>query len=176
MIQMTKFQIIPLSMVTKEGLQRVDIRYHASQPGHLQLSVYRENSAVAEQVPVALNSGAGTVSVLLPEPEESFPAIWVLTDRNGRELARTEVVWSKPRHRTMYVMLSSHTDIGLHESQYIQRYESVRTVDLVKQLCDETEERAEEDRYRYTMEGTWFGTTTVRTGAKKLPGKSWRSM
>ena len=156
MIQMTKFQIIPLSMVTKEGLQRVDIRYHASRPGHLQLSVYRENSAVAEQVPVALNSGTGTVSVLLPEPEESFPAIWVLTDRNGRELARTEVVWSKPRHRTMYVMLSSHTDIGLHESQYIQRYESVRTVDLVKQLCDETEERAEEDRYRYTMEGTWF--------------------
>ena len=69
MIQMTKFQIIPLSMVTKEGLQRVDIRYHASRPGHLQLSVYRENSAVAEQVPVALNSGTGTVSVLLPEPE-----------------------------------------------------------------------------------------------------------
>ena len=32
MIQMTKFQIIPLSMVTKEGLQRVDIRYHASRP------------------------------------------------------------------------------------------------------------------------------------------------
>ena len=156
MIQVKEFQIIPLSMVTKEGKQRVDIRYHASRPGHLQLSVYREDTAVAERVPVVLNSGTGTVPVLLPEQEESFPAVWILTDRQGTQVARTEAVWTKPRHRTMYVMLSSHTDIGLHESQYIQRYESVRTVDLVKQLCDETEDRAEEDRYRYTMEGTWF--------------------
>lgn len=156
MIQVKRFEIMPLSMVTREGLQRIDIRYHASRPGHLQLHVYREDGVVAEQVPVVLNSGTGTVPVLLPEQEDSFPAVWILTDRQGIQVARTEAVWTKPRHRTMYVMLSSHTDIGLHESQYIQRYESVRTVDLVKQLCDETEDRAEEDRYRYTMEGTWF--------------------
>lgn len=156
MIQIKEFTVIPLSLVTKDGLQRVDIRYHATRSGHLRLSVYHGAEPVAERIPVALNSGTGTVSVLLPEQEDSFPAVWVLTDLTGAEVVRTEAVWTRPRHRTMYVMLSSHTDVGLHESQYIQRQISVQTVDQARQRCDETEARAEEDRYRYTMEGTWF--------------------
>ena len=156
MITHTSFQVIPLSMVTRDGLQRIDIRYRTPRSIHANLSVYRDGSPVVSNTPVALNSGTGTVPVLLPEQEEAFSALWVLTDRKGTELARTEALWTLPRKRTMYVMLSSHTDIGLHESQYIQRYESVRTVDIVKKLCDDTDSREENDRYRYTMEGTWF--------------------
>ena len=156
MISSTQFQAVPLSMVTREGLQRIDIRYSTPRSAHVFLSVYRNGTPVAENVPMVLSGGTGTASVLLPRQQESFPALWVLTDRGGKEIARAEGIWTMPRERTMYVMLSSHTDIGLHESQYIQRYESVRTVDIVKQLCDETECRPEADRYRYTMEGTWF--------------------
>ena len=155
-ISKTQFQVIPLSMVTREGMQRIDIRYQSPRPAHVTLSVFRDGKTVADNVPAALNSGTGTVSLLLPQQEEAFQALWVLYDKKGQELARTEHPWTLPRKRTMYVMLSSHTDIGLHESQYIQRYESVRTVDIVKKLCDETQCREENDRYRYTMEGTWF--------------------
>ena len=156
MIQVKKFEVRPLSMVTKGGLQRVDIHYHVSAAAHMDLQVFRQGAVVTEKKPVALNSGTGSVSVLLPEQEEDFDALWVLTDRNGVEAARTEAVWTMPRHRTMYVMLSSHTDIGLHNSQYIQRHNSSRLLDMAAKLCDETADRDSDDQYRYTMEGTWF--------------------
>ena len=156
MMRVKKFEVRPLSMVTKGGLQRIDIHYHVSAATHLDLQVFRQGTAVTEKMPVALNSGTDSVSVLLPEQEESFEALWVLTDRNGEEAARTETVWKAPRHRTMYVMLSSHTDIGLHNSQYIQRHNSSRLLDMAAKLCDETADRDSEDQYRYTMEGTWF--------------------
>ena len=72
MITHTSFQIIPLSMVTRDGLQRIDIRYRTPRSTHAILSVYRDGSPVVTSTPVALNSGTGTVSVLLPEQEEAF--------------------------------------------------------------------------------------------------------
>jgi hypothetical protein len=80
----------------------------------------------------------------------------IVPDKNGNPVSETDAMWHRPRERTMYIMLSSHTDIGLHNSQYIQRYNSSRFLDMAKQLCDATEDRAEHDRYRYVMEGTWF--------------------
>ena len=151
-----KFQVIPLPMVTKEGLQRIEIQYYCIKACHMQLHVFRESCEVVEPVAVALCSGSGTVSVLLPEQTESFLAQWVLTELSGEEAASVEMVWTPPRHRTIYVMLSSHTDIGLHNAQYIQRYNSSRLLDMAATLCDETEDREPYDRYRYTMEGTWF--------------------
>ena len=53
-------------------------------------------------------------------------------------------------------MTSSHTDIGLHNPQYHQRYWSERFIDEAAALCEETAGRADEDRYRYVMEGAWF--------------------
>ena len=156
MTQISYFEVVPLSMVTREGLQRIDIRYRCRRAAHYTLSVFRDGLPVTGPHPLAMNCGTGTVSVLLPRQDESFSALWVLTDQNGQEAAQKEAEWTQPRQRTMYVMLSSHTDIGLHESQYIQRYESVRSIDIVKKLCDDTDSREENDRYRYTMEGTWF--------------------
>ena len=149
-------QIQPLPMVTKEGLQRVDLHYHARCPVHLYLTVYRGKNPVVNRIPTALNSGTGTVSLMLPAPEEGFDALWVLTDREGNPKAQTRVFWAPPRERTVYVMISSHTDIGLHNSQYIQRHNSALLLDQAKALCDETADREQCDQYRYTMEGTWF--------------------
>ncbi|MBQ3487919.1 MAG: hypothetical protein IJA71_06500, partial [Clostridia bacterium] len=155
MLQIKDLTVTPLSMVTREGLQRIDINCYATAPAHLRLEVYREGRSTAG-ADIALMGGKCSAQVLLPRQEGTFDALWILRDRQGREVARTEGVWTAARERTMYVMLSSHTDIGLHDSQYIQRLRSVRTVDKIRRLCDETEDRAPGDRYRYTMEGTWF--------------------
>ena len=166
------FEVHPLSMVTKDGRQRADILYHSSKPIHLLLSVYREEKAVIDEIPVALNSGTGKTTVFLPRQSESFEALWRLCDKNGNVEAEVLQEWRKPRERTMFVMISSHTDIGLHNSQYIQRYNSCRFLDMAKTLCDETDSRDENDRYRYTMEGTWFwnnyGMERGREAAEKV--------
>ncbi|MBR6603078.1 MAG: hypothetical protein IKK94_03570, partial [Clostridia bacterium] len=44
---------------------------------------------------------------------------------------------------------SSHTDIGLHNSHYFQRYNTENLLDKAAGLCDTDPE------YRYTLEGTW---------------------
>ena len=41
-----KFEITTLPMVTKTGLQQVDIQYHIGKPAHLFLSVYRDGQSV----------------------------------------------------------------------------------------------------------------------------------
>ena len=153
---MFTFRVQPVSMVSVEGLQRVDLHFASDKTEHLYLSVHRQGTAVAQNIPVAFSAGRGIVTVMLPVQEESFAARWVLTDRDGKPVAETDALWHRPRERTMYIMLSSHTDIGLHNSQYIQRHNSCRFLDMAKALCDETQDRAESDQYRYTMEGTWF--------------------
>jgi hypothetical protein len=52
-------------------------------------------------------------------------------------------------------MLSSHFDIGLHNSQYEQRYDSDRTLAYALDLSDQTAGEQPDEQYRYTAEGTW---------------------
>lgn len=156
MVQVSSFAVQPAPMVSKEGLQRIDIMYCCDQSAHLFLDVYREGAAVVKKAPVLLNGGKGVATVMLPVQQEAFDAVWKLTDRAGNTLAEATAAWQQVRERTMYIMISSHTDIGLHNSQYIQRHNSSRFLDMAKKLCDETADRAENDQYRYTMEGTWF--------------------
>ena len=153
---MRKFEIQVLPMVTRTGLQRVDIHYHISKPAHLFLNVFRDGQVIVKKVPVAFNGGRGKVTVMVPAQKETFNALWQVCDRDGNVMAETDAPWTKPRERTIYVMISAHIDIGLHESQYIQRETTVRLVDAARKLCDETETRDVNDRFRYVMEGTWF--------------------
>lgn len=149
-------EVKPLPMVTRDGLQRIDLTYCCSKTAHLYLDVFQGERAVVSKHPVALNGGRGTVSLLLPRQEETFDALWVLKDREESVLAEARGEWTVPRERTIFVMLSSHMDIGLHESQYIQRKATSDILDQAQALCRETDSREEHDRYRYTMEGTWF--------------------
>jgi len=149
-------EILTLPMVTREGLQRVDMTCRCSRPAHLLLDVFRENTPVIENHPVAPGSGILTLPLLLPRQKESFTAQWRLKDSHGTILAQTEAPWTAPRERTFYVMLSSHMDIGLHEAPYLQRDAACSILDRAKELVDETACRELHDRYRYTMEGTWF--------------------
>ena len=65
MLELKNFTVKPLSMVTREGLQRVDINCYIAAPAHLRLEVYREDCLVAG-AEVALMGGKCAVPVLLP--------------------------------------------------------------------------------------------------------------
>ena len=150
-----EFSVCPLPMVTKDGRQRVDITYCCAKAIHLVLDVLRDGETVVSEK-VVFNGGRGTVDVLLPAQENSFEALWRLTDLQGIVQGEVKARWTAPRHRTIYVMVSSHTDMGLHNSHYVQKHRSVELLDAAIELCDATQDREEEDRYRYTMEGTWY--------------------
>jgi len=57
----------------------------------------------------------------------------------------------------IYVVKATHTDIGLHNSQYIQRHGTVKRIEDAMRLVD-VDARADDDpaAYRYVMEGVWF--------------------
>lgn len=61
------------------------------------------------------------------------------------------------REWKLYGLKATHTDIGLHNSQYIQRHGTVKRIDMAARLID-TDRRADDDpaAYRYVMEGFWF--------------------
>lgn len=152
----TAFSVQTLPMVTKEGLQRVELSYESDTPLHCFLEVYRQNGIFLQKTKVALDRGAGKSVCMLPAQQHSLEAVWQLKDQEGNLLSQTAALWEAPREWTFYVMISSHTDIGLHNSQYIQRRNSVRFLDMAKELSDKTENLDKNDRYRYIMEGTWF--------------------
>ncbi len=156
MISVSKLKIVTTSLISKEDKQRVILQYECSETAHLQLSVYKNGVAIVTQMPISLSGGIGSVPVMLPVQSESFDATWEISDKSGNVLIQTEAFWKQPRKWTLYIMISSHTDIGLHNSQYIQRYHSSKFVDGAATLCDQTADREKNDRYRYTMEGTWF--------------------
>lgn len=61
------------------------------------------------------------------------------------------------RHWKIYSIKSTHTDIGLHNSQYIQRHGSVvRIRDAAKLVDADTLADDNPAAYRYIMEGYWF--------------------
>lgn len=138
------------------GCQRVLLRCVTEEPIHALLTVLCETEEIVSEYSFALCGGEAEAAVMLPAAKQDMDTVWRITDTKGAVLSETKVLWKRPRELTLYVMTSSHTDIGLHNSQYIQRYNSSVFTDKAKALCDETKERPEENRYRYVMEGTWF--------------------
>jgi len=61
------------------------------------------------------------------------------------------------REWKLYGLKATHTDIGLHNPQYIQRHGTVKRIDAAARLID-ADTRADDDpaAYRYVMEGFWF--------------------
>jgi len=76
------------------------------------------------------------------------------------ELVATNTLPSKvpaARPWRLYVVKATHTDIGLHNPQYIQRHGTVKRLEDAMRLVD-TDPRGDDDpaAYRYVAEGTWF--------------------
>ncbi len=95
-----------------------------------------------------------------------------MVTRDGRRM----VSWTKDGHTTyelmptnqlpanlppvrewkIYCVRSTHTDIGLHNSQYVQRHGSVTRTDLARKLVATEPNDADVAAFRYTLEGYWF--------------------
>lgn len=148
-------KVQPVSMVDRNGQQRVNFKYFAKHDVHCILKVYHGNQ-VKSAIKIGLLSGENSIYFMIPKAKKDFSAKLIVTDTCGEKLAEKTFEWKKPLEREIYIMVSSHTDIGLHNSQYIQRYNSEKFLDEAVKLVDQTENEAAEDRYRYTIEGTWF--------------------
>ena len=60
------------------------------------------------------------------------------------------------REWTIYAVKSAHTDIGLHNSQYIQRHGTVRRIDEARRLIAADPDDSNPGAFRYVAEGAWF--------------------
>ena len=102
---------------------------------------------------------------------ESFTALSMLTHDGRRMISRRkggktvyELVPTNQlpanlppvREWTLYAVKSAHTDIGLHNSQYIQRHGTVRRIDEARRLIAADPADSDPGAFRYVAEGTWF--------------------
>ena len=108
---------------------------------------------------------------VVPADKGTLTAYSMVT-RDGRRM----VGWTKGGHTTyelvptnqlpanlppvrewkIYCVRSTHTDIGLHNSQYVQRHGSVTRTDLARKLVAAEPNDADMAAFRYTLEGYWF--------------------
>jgi hypothetical protein len=119
------------------------------------LKVFAGDRLLAEKPLGALTSGTNRVSVLLPEPSAAFETRWVLC-KGDAVLAEQAVTWKPPRHWTIYEVLSSHVDIGLHNPQYMQRRMGDEYLDMAQALLDQSSHEPDASRFRYVVEGFWW--------------------
>ena len=113
---MKDLRIVPVSVIRRDGLQRIDIFANIQAPGKYFLSVWNGDGCYAEGLPFGLNSGSSFATVWMTPPESVFPARWVVTDRTGNVVAELTQPYTPPRKWTIYTMISSHLDIGLHNA------------------------------------------------------------
>ena len=154
------FRVMPLSMIPRAlpDHQQVIFSCESAFAGRVSVAVSFEKDAgkIFWSGTLHLQCGSNRVTAFVPIPEQAGRAVWTLS-RNGTVLAEYRGMWSLPRQWEMYFTVASHTDIGLHNSQYIQRHNCSRFLDQAIALVEETEKRERpEDRYHYAMEGTWF--------------------
>ncbi len=151
-----ELRIIATSLVNHDNMQRIELDYHAKKTCHLYLNVYYNKDLIVGGIDVAFTSGKSKAYILLPVQNKTFDAEWKFFDLNGQEVYFSIAKWETPRDWTIYFMISSHTDIGLHNSQYVQRANSVKFIDKAITLTEQTRDGSDDERYKYIMEGTWF--------------------
>lgn len=153
---MLQVSVTALSMISRQGQQQVKLSYTCDRSCHMRMTVLADGREIVSDLNVVFAGGRGETFVMLPVQSEALEAVARFADRTGANMLEVPFSWSLPRKRTFYVMISSHTDIGLHNPPYFQRYNSEAILDKAMTLCDETAGRADNDQYRYTVEGTWF--------------------
>ncbi len=154
----TTLQVTPTSLVTRDDppQQRVHLAIQCTGPIEAcALRVFSGQRQLAEKTLGPLAQGANTLSVLLDEPKQGAETRWELAG-GETTLAETKLTWTPPRHWTLYVLKSAHVDIGLHDSQYKQRYMTDGFVDQAQQLAEETADWPDASRFRYVVEGLWW--------------------
>ena len=171
----TSWSILPTSLVLKGNppRQRIELTFDADHdlPPAI-LKVFTQGCLTAQADLPPIKKGKNEAVILLPEPKAKTSTIWriCLIDKNdsSKILAEKKLDWDKPRHWTIYMISSTHTDIGLHNSQYIQRKMSVDYLDQVKDLIEKTASRPPFSQYRYMIEGTWVWGNYEQDRSEKM--------
>jgi len=154
----TRWEVVPTSLVSRgqPPLQNVNLSVESGEALEAcVLRVWSGDRLLAEKPFGALRKGTNDVSVLLREPEQTVETRWVLS-ADSKTLAQKTLTWNPPRHWTLYVIKSAHVDIGLHDSQYKQRFMTVDFIDQARRLADQTTDWPDASRYRYVVEGLWW--------------------
>ena len=137
--------------------------------GRVKVEVFNHGNPENPVNPVEENSAS---SAVLCEDNTGITAYSMLTHDGRRMVSHVEgtntVYELVPTNRLpanlppvrewkLYGLKATHTDIGLHNSQYIQRHGTVKYIDEAARLID-ADTRADDDpaAYRYVMEGFWF--------------------
>jgi len=154
----TRWEVTPTSLVA-QGVpprQNIQVDVDCAEPlAACALKVWTDGKLFAEKELDALRAGTNTVSVLLDEPKKPLASRWALL-AEGKTLAECAFTWKPPRHWTIYEVLSSHVDIGLHNPQYMQRRMVCGYLDDAQKLIDQTADRPDASRFRYAVEGMWW--------------------
>ena len=109
------------------------------------MSVYDGARVIANDMDVAFTSGKGNAFIMLPVQKNDVFAKWIFVDLDGVEVFSCEGLIKTPRDWTLYFMISSHTDIGLHNSQYVQRANSEKFIDSAMELSNQTSDRPKDE-------------------------------
>ena len=154
----TRWEVTPTSLVSRERQPRQNVNLVIETKKALEgcvLKVWAGDQLVAEEPLAMVREGLNSTSVLLEEPAKPVETRWVLS-KGEQTLAEQVLIWTPPRHWTLYVIKSAHVDIGLHDSQYKQRYMGVEFIDQARRFADQTSDWPDASRYRYVIEGMWW--------------------
>ena len=154
----------PTSLVTRgdPARQRVEITAVCDAPVEKGVVKIWSGDKLFHQHEVgALTQGTNSLSILLPEPKKTHSTRWKLFS-GTKVVSETKLTWTPPRHWQLYVIKSSHIDIGLHDSQYVQRYLANSCVDKAEDLAEKHTDWPEASRFRYVVEGLWWWQNYVQ--------------
>jgi len=156
--EILKWEIRPSALVTHDvpPLQNIDMDILTTElQSKSRLKVWVGDQLLAEKELGRLHAGTNRVQVLMPEPEKTVKSRWELLD-DSQTVAEQSVLWNPPRHWQLYVIKSSHVDIGLHDSQFKQRYLANGCIDDAVKLAAQASDSPEASRFRYVIEGLWW--------------------
>ncbi len=151
--------VMPQSLVTRAepAMQRGEVVFMSDAVMEAgKLVATRDGKRIYEGELAAVSKGRNARIVFLPADTGAAKIDWTLVDADGKTRAAFSAEWKEPRHWTIYVLSSTHTDIGLHNSQYIQRKGTVDMLDMATRLFEKTKDAPEASRFRYVAEGVWF--------------------
>ena len=156
-MKISQIQFVPRPLITNTApeLQKVDLLMQVDFNGHIKLRIYQDNVPAGKEFDLPVAIGRNKKTFLLPPPSKNVEARVIIVTPDGTEYI-WQGEWKKPRDWELYFVLSSHTDIGLHNSQYVQRYQSANFIDKAIEMEAQAEQMTPQQPYHYMVEGTWI--------------------
>lgn len=125
-------------------------------PLHCRIKV-QMTGAPPESGPVQ-DIAAGYTRVRVPIPNIASPQelhLVILDDQDGKALASTSQAWVPERKWKVYIVKSSHQDLGYEDFLFKEQHEVAEFIDIAQRLSDPRQAMGG-GQYHYTMESLYF--------------------